>query len=600
MKRRPVVSIDNVSKAYTLYERPRDIFKEAIFGGTRHDVFWALKDISFDVFEGERVGVVGPNGAGKSTLLQVVTGNLTPTTGTVQVHGRISAMLSLTSFLNPHESGLDNVRFNLLLAGVDKSELPRLTDGVVEFAELGGFIYAPVRTYSTGMNARLAFSIATVTTPDVLVVDEVLGVGDAYFAAKATARMIELANEGRALFFVSHSSAAVRLLCNRAIWLDQGGIRAIGAVDDVVRQYEDDSRREVDERVRPGNIARRRLSETRVAADELSPRGLTRIRVVGAGGRVRDTHYVRRVEVAVGNAEPEAISLYVEDMSAEGVGSLDLFRSEWGRAHSRKGHESRALAPAAKPLRGGHILIRQSHVARDGDDLRITIESTSVGRSEALVVQEADMEAGTWTDVPLVARERLRDDWVRSTFSGRLRPVAESVRQEAVGRIIDESRPDVEVAEVALLVAGAKSSVVHEKEPFELVVGVDVRRRVPSADVNVYITRSDGVYVFWQSSGQVGMNLAGIEGEYDVAFRFEPNFFGGGEYVVTIEIGNGYDMTNNFPQSEIFDRRVGALTFTVEREWKMLDTGPLNYHFPVEVRSRTAVADRPSRAGAGA
>jgi lipopolysaccharide transport system ATP-binding protein len=586
-ERQPIISVRNLAKAYTLYERPRDILLEALFGGVRHDIFWALKDVSFDVHEGDRVGIVGPNGAGKSTLLQLVTGNLTPTSGTVEVRGAVSAMLSLTSFLDPNETGLENIRFNLLLNGVDSKDAPRLTEEVVDFAELGGFVHAPVRTYSSGMNARLAFSIATVVTPDVLVVDEVLGVGDAYFASKAMLRMVELCREGRALLFVSHAASAVQLICNKAIWLDSGGVRAIGPVDEIVKAYEDDFRREEDERVRQGNIERRRALERRVRPEEISGSGDVRVRLIGEGGRLTDTHYVRRIAVAAGDPQPHDVSLYVDAVDDDGApAQLDLVHSEWGRIHSRRGSDSRALAPAARLLRGGHVLIRPPRAGNDAVDVTVEVESTSVGGSEVLALQVADAATGDWLPVERVASRRLDGGWTGARFAGRLPVPPGELASVALERMLEESRPDVEIVDVTLLVDGEATTVVRERHPFALAVGLRAHRHVPRADVWVKVVRADGVYIFWQSSGQVGRDLVDLEGDYEVVFDFDPNFFGSGEYAITIDVGNGFDIERNFPHSRVYDRHVDALRFTVEREWKILDLGPLNHRFDVEVRRR--------------
>jgi lipopolysaccharide transport system ATP-binding protein len=587
----PIISVRNLSKAYTVYERPRDILREALFGGVRHDVFWALKDVSFDVYEGERVGVIGPNGAGKSTLLQLVTGNLTPTTGEVDVRGEVSAMLSLTSFLDPNETGLENIRFNLLLNGVDRHDVPRLTDEVVDFAELGGFVHAPVRTYSSGMNARLAFSIATVITPDVLVVDEVLGVGDAYFSAKAMLRMKELCNEGRALLFVSHATSAIQLMCNKAIWIDSGGIRAIGPVDDIVKAYEDDFRREEDARVRPGNARRRQQLARRLTADELAAGGAARLRLIGEGNRLSDTHYVSRIAVATGGAARD-LSLYVDTLDRPGAaGRLDLEHSEWGRAHSRKGRETRTLAPSSRLLRGGHILVKPDAADADVADVVVTVESTSVGRTEPLTLQVADLEEGTWADLERVSLEKLRDGWVRATFAGPVAIRRTAVDELALERILEESRPDIEITGVTFSVREREAAVVKEREPFAISVALQANRRVPCADVWLKIVRTDGVYIFWQSSGQVGRNLVDLEGECEVVFHFDPNLLGAGEYEVTAGIGNGFDVERNFPHSQMYDRRVNVLKFTVDREWMILNLGPINHLFPVEVRRPAALAE---------
>ncbi|MFN6200954.1 MAG: ABC transporter ATP-binding protein, partial [Acidobacteriota bacterium] len=167
-----VIKVDNLSKSYDVYKKPQDLLWEFFTGKVNHDVFWALRNVSFNIYEKQRIGIIGPNGAGKSTLLKILTGNLTPTSGQVEINGKVSALLSMASSLNPEESGMENIKFNLLLNGVPQKKIPTLVDDIVEFAEIGSFIYSPVKTYSSGMNARLSFGIATAMEPEILVVDE--------------------------------------------------------------------------------------------------------------------------------------------------------------------------------------------------------------------------------------------------------------------------------------------------------------------------------------------------------------------------------------------------------------------------------------------
>lgn len=584
----PVVSVKNLSKAYNLYEKPRDVLVEAIFGGKRHDVFWALNDVTFDVHEGERVGFIGPNGAGKSTLLKVISGKLAPTTGSVKVNGSVSALLSLTSFLNIDESGLENIRFNLVMAGVSRREIPALTEEIVDFSELGSFIHAPVRTYSTGMGTRLSFSISTAIRPDILVVDEVLGAGDAYFSAKATMRMIELCNQGRALIFVSHSPSAVQLLCNRAIWIDSGGIRASGPVDDIIKRYEADFRQQEDESVRVGNTELRANRARMLVPDELGRPDIARLRLTGSTDRVTDTHYIRKVVLARGEGEYE-IPLGYADVDDPAIGgALDLTRSEWGRPHVRKGHESRTLAMSSRPLRGGHILIRRPAAGAHAEDVRLTVEATSIGGAEALKAQLASSEIGAWQDLDVVDSRDLGDGWKSYVYAGAIAAVDETSHAELLENIIEESRPDVEVVSAEVLVDDEPVSRVRERQPFVIRIHVRAHTQVDVADVSLKIMRTDGYYVFWQSSGQVGENLEDFEGEKLVSFVFDPNLIGAGDYDLTVEVQNGFDVENNFPYSRVYDRRVGILRFTVDREWPILMLGPLNHRFEVRVEDLAA------------
>ncbi len=580
---KPVISLQSVAKAFTIYESPRDLFKEIVLGGVRHDVFWALRDVSLEVVEGQRIGIIGPNGAGKSTLLKLIAGTLPPTSGSIHVDGKVSAMLSLTSFLDLEETGLENIRFNLLVNGTKRSEIPALTEEVIDFTELGAFIHAPVRTYSSGMNARLAFAISTAISPDILIVDEVLGAGDAYFASKATLRMIELCERGRALLFVSHAMNAVQLLCDTAIWLDGGAIREVGPVDEIARRYEADFRRQEDEVLRPGNVARRAQRADWILPAEIQRPDVARFRLTGDGSRITDTHYVRRIALAV-NGQPVEVGLDFADIDDEGVvACLDIVHSEWGRPHDRKGTRSRVLARSSAALRGGHVLVKPLRPDGGSIPVELAVESTSLSGAEQLRVQKMDVEAGEWTDLELVERRPLGGAWERAVFRGSVGLAAKQLREDQLAKLIEESRPDVEILDVFMLVDRERALSVRERQPFTLGVRVRGNRPVPRADAMLKIVRSDGSYVFFQSSAQVGVLAENMVGEASFLFDFDPNLFGAGDYEVTVNLGNGLDVETNFPHSEMYDLRVNALKFTVAREWSLLMLGSLNYRFPVRL-----------------
>ena len=201
--------------------------------------FWSLRGVDFEVAKGETVGIVGRNGSGKSTLLQLACGILTPTEGTVEAHGRTAALLELGAGFNPEFSGRDNVFVNAAVLGLKRHETEERLDRIVAFAELGDFIDRPVRTYSSGMYVRLAFSVAVHVDPEVLVIDEALAVGDAAFQLKCIERMNEIRDRGTTILFVSHSAEQVKRFCDRALWLDRGRLRAIGPSALVADEYRD-------------------------------------------------------------------------------------------------------------------------------------------------------------------------------------------------------------------------------------------------------------------------------------------------------------------------------------------------------------------------
>ncbi len=234
------LSVDDVSKQYRTYARPGDRLKESITRGRlrRHKEFWALQNISFKIEKGSTVGIVGPNGCGKSTLLQIIAGTLEPTHGEVWHDGRIAALLELGAGFDPEFTGVENVYMNASLLGFSRRETDALFPQIERFAEIGDFLYQPVKTYSSGMYVRLAFAIAASVEPDILIIDEALAVGDAVFQHRCLRRIKELHARGATVLFVSHDAAAVRALCSRAILLKAGRIVIDGKPADVLNRYQ--------------------------------------------------------------------------------------------------------------------------------------------------------------------------------------------------------------------------------------------------------------------------------------------------------------------------------------------------------------------------
>lgn len=234
------LQVDKVSKQYRIYERPGDRLKESITRGRlrRHKEFWALRDVDFQIEAGTTVGIVGPNGCGKSTLLQIISGTLAPTHGDVWHEGRIAALLELGAGFDPEFTGVENVYMNASLLGLSRRETDVLFPAIERFAEIGPFLYQPVKSYSSGMYVRLAFAIAASVDPDILIIDEALAVGDAVFQHRCLRRLKELHERGTTVLFVSHDAAAVRALCSRALLLKAGTLMADGRPADVLNQYQ--------------------------------------------------------------------------------------------------------------------------------------------------------------------------------------------------------------------------------------------------------------------------------------------------------------------------------------------------------------------------
>jgi lipopolysaccharide transport system ATP-binding protein len=233
------IKVENLSKCYQIYDRPRDRLLQMLARGRRQYFreFWALNDVSFEIAKGETVGIIGRNGSGKSTLLQLICGTLNPTSGSIRTHGRIAALLELGSGFNPDFTGRENVYLNAAVLGLSKEEVDARFDVIAAFADIGEFIEQPVKAYSSGMMVRLAFAVIAHVDADILVVDEALAVGDAFFTQKCMRHLRKFQKNGGTLLFVSHDTGAVTNLCSSAVLLSRGKIDAIGSPKEISEYY---------------------------------------------------------------------------------------------------------------------------------------------------------------------------------------------------------------------------------------------------------------------------------------------------------------------------------------------------------------------------
>lgn len=279
-----VISIENISKKYILnhQKKKNDSFKDSVSGFMKEmftsdkdlqtqEIFWALKDISFDIQQGDRVGIVGSNGAGKSTLLKILSRITEPTHGTIRMKGRLASLLEVGTGFHPELTGRENIFLNGAILGMSQNEIKKHFDAIVDFAGIEKFLDTPVKRYSSGMYVRLGFAIAAHLEPEILIVDEVLAVGDAEFQKKCLGKMRDVSSSGRTILFVSHNLTAVQGLCNKAAFLQKGKLVEYGDVSDVLHLYTQSvskyqlSQAWVEPTTAPGN------DEVRIKKIELNP-----------------------------------------------------------------------------------------------------------------------------------------------------------------------------------------------------------------------------------------------------------------------------------------------------------------------------------------
>ena len=261
---RIAVQMSGVSKCYPIFATPRDRLKQFFLPRFQRSIglatrqyfreFWALRDVSFELRQGEAIGIIGRNGSGKSTLLQILCGTLRPTSGQVEVQGRVAALLELGAGFNPEFSGRENVYLNAALLGLTREQIDARFDSIAAFADIGEFLEQPVKLYSSGMFVRLAFAVIAHVDADILVIDEALAVGDALFTQKCV-RFIRKFREHGSLIYVSHDSGSVMGLCDRALWLERGAVRGLGNAKEVCEGYLDDLFRSMETRAAASPVA---------------------------------------------------------------------------------------------------------------------------------------------------------------------------------------------------------------------------------------------------------------------------------------------------------------------------------------------------------
>ena len=239
------IKIDNVSKIYKLYDKPIDKVKEALSLSRkkRYEEFYALRDISFEVYKGETFGIIGTNGSGKSTLLKIITGVVKPNQGNIQINGKVSALLELGAGFNPEYTGMENIYLNGITMGYSREEMEQKIPEILSFADIGDFINQPVKNYSSGMFARLAFAVAINVEPEVLIVDEALSVGDVFFQNKCFKKFDELRSKGITVLFVSHDLGSVKQMCSRVLWIEHGVQQMCGESVEVCNAYSNSIRK---------------------------------------------------------------------------------------------------------------------------------------------------------------------------------------------------------------------------------------------------------------------------------------------------------------------------------------------------------------------
>ena len=566
------VRLDGVGKMYKIFASRSANLKDALglpsLRRSRYSEFWAVRNIDLELASGQRLGVIGRNGAGKSTVLRLITQNLSPTEGTVSVEGRVQALLDTGGGLHPEFSGEENIEASLTFLGLGPAEISEAREDIAEFTELGRFLSQPFKTYSTGMQARLAFAIATTIQPEILIVDEILGAGDAYFFGKSITRMQRLLESGASVLLVSHALDQIIRFCDETIWLDRGQIVMRGQSTEVVKAYEKFIRQLEDRRLRAKNL--KAASNRYDAFDRDTYTDQFVVEILSEGPGPVDVASV----VLLRDGEPEDVLAVGAPQDADaGQSAAVLPASGWSDPVSEPApHRSVPGGETGQTLFHLWFVYAGSDYEIDVRYRSLTGGRVRVSRGGRLVGEAGLGQASEWTD----RRVRLvvEDDGPATTGG---RPAA-----RAVSRWPGEGTFLIERVEL-LDELGINQAIFEAGTPLTIAVR---SRATASGCFSVRpaatIYRADGVLV---------TNLVGPEfevdtvdgGHLDLRLEYGPLDFGDGYYTVSIAL---YRNLSHLDGPEVYDLLDRSYEFEVQGN-KPFDNGVFRHDADWNVESVT-------------
>jgi lipopolysaccharide transport system ATP-binding protein len=567
--------LHGVSKMYKIFPTRTANLADAIGlpGRRRYREFWALRGVDLELPQGERLGIVGRNGAGKSTLLKLITGNIVPSEGSVHVSGSVQALLEAGAGFHPEFTGAENIRAALTLQGMPSREMDDAVAEIADFTELGPFLAQPFRTYSAGMQARLAFATATAIQPEILIVDEMLSAGDAYFSNKANERMRKLVDSGASLLLVSHSLDHVTMFCEHAIWIDRGRIIKRGDSLDVVKAYQQFSRVLEERRLKAKNAKTRRGDTPSFALDNYAETVLARLTVTGDGGWAE----IERVElrrddnveetVLVGDAQDadEAHAAYVVATTSDTGWSGPL---ESDRGFARRLAAAQGLAGVGETAFNLYTFYPAARYSVDVSargEGTLSLEFIREGRS--LEVSQTELTPD-WALLTLEIAPRVQAVGAAVTEADYTLPAKPSGRRAAV-----QPRPASEAAEprplpsesqamhwpgegslaidkVALLGPSGEAAVFEVDSPLSLVMSFIAQRSGTFEITPVAVLyRRDGILVSTHV-GEPFQSLLEDGDESAVRLDFKRLNLGNGNFVFSVAL---YRRLEYFGESEAYD-----------------------------------------------
>lgn len=545
------ISVTEAIKSFRRFNHPGWRAMDALgipVSSKRYDVFSALRGLSLDIRQGEKVALIGRNGAGKSTLLRVISGQMKLDSGNVRVEGGVQALMELGTGFHPDFTGLDNIRSSLAYQGLASQKVNSLIDEIVDFTELEDFIGRPVREYSAGMYARLAFAVATTITPEILIIDEILGAGDAYFVGKSIQRMRQLTSQGATILFVSHDMSAVQMLCDRGVWIDKGQVIADGPILKVSKAYlasvrEDEEART---RARSMHLSKRQVLENAGRED------IALYRFMGATGRAPESPF-SIAGIDFGSDRHSGFQVSTGDVQAISRLIVEAGNTNWSNAQELHGKNARTFGDFGGRFVHAPFQVDWSGISKRGRRLALDYIPSS---TDKIVLERYDKESGIYQ--PL--HEFLPDD----SSSGEWKRVSIAVPNDGAD---DEPKFEEGLQAMDLQVLSpedrygngpigitafgffdqenTRRHTLVSGEQAKAVLAYTVEQPVTDPVGVVAIYRPDGSCALQVTSNRDGKKLGVLREPGKISISFDPLYLGPGDYVVSIALFKELNIASN-------------------------------------------------------
>ena len=546
------LSLTTVDKSFKRFQHPGWRALDALgcpVSSKRYDVFMALRDISLEVKQGEKVALIGRNGAGKSTLLRLISGQVQPTRGQIQVNGKLQALMELGTGFHPDFTGIENIRSALSYQGIQGKAAKKLIEEIIDFTELDEFITRPVREFSAGMYARLAFATATTITPDILIIDEILGAGDAYFVGKSIQRMKELTRQGATVLFVSHDMSATQLLCERGIWIDKGTIKADGDVLSVSKAYLSSIREDEELRI---HLRSNQLNLSGTVKNNIS---LFRFITEKNSAPVQPLTVSR---IQYGQDENVLGEVSIDNLASSSRCIVETGSTNWSNVIEIENKTCRTFADFGGRFIHAPFQVDWKLSKKDKRWIEIGYKASD---SDTIMLERFDEETKGYTRLTMISKNNEDHHWRTLRIELDTQHVSGTVDEsaQAIIKLQDLSSHDrygkgpVKIAAFGFLdEENTRRHTLISGDFAKACISFNAATTVHNPVAVIAIYRPDGTCAMQVLSNRDGLQFNRLLGQGNITVTFAPLFLGPGEYIVSVALFKDLCLASKF-EPEAYD-----------------------------------------------